>query len=86
MRRCPHNQVQFCPLYIAAHVPGAGGCDDGRIDDGRCAVDRGRLAYAARVARLRITNPGLVEEAEWRESAARALEQRARNRRLNGLH
>lgn len=86
MKRCPHQDVQFCPLYVAMHVAGAGSCDDGHLWDGRCAVDRGRMSYEGCVARLRVSHPGLVEAAEWRRDLAERAAQRARNVRLNGLH
>jgi hypothetical protein len=50
---CPHRETRFCPLYVASHIPGAGGCDDGRLDERNCAVDRG-MNYAAERRRLEV--------------------------------
>ncbi|MBE0694965.1 MAG: hypothetical protein IH590_17955 [Aquamicrobium sp.] len=82
---CPHSDVRFCPLYIAAHVGNAPSCDDGRIWDGRCAVARG-LDYRQHVELLRVRCPGIVELAEWAEEAERRSAQRRRNMLLNGVH
>lgn len=83
--KCPHRDVQFCPLYRASHVPVGLGCDDGKGDSGECAVSRG-VSYIDRVRQIRAKLPGLVEEAEWAVSAAAAMEQRRRNLKLNGIH
>lgn len=86
MGRCPHEDKRFCPLYIAAHIPGAGGCDDGNLAEGTCAVDRGKSFYDAKVCRLRVSHPGLVEDCEWRQDAEKITQQRARNLRAAGIH
>ena len=83
-RRCPHARIQFCPLYVAAHVPNGGGCDDGHIHDGRCAVDRG-MDYGCELARIRGKDPRLVAMLAFNEDAAIATAQRARNRQQNGV-
>lgn len=44
-RGCPHNETRLCPLYWAMHDGGGGSCDDGRLDEGTCGVDRGGLSY-----------------------------------------
>lgn len=44
MSGCPHENILDCPLYLASHIAGAGGCDDGKLHQGGCAVDRG-LSY-----------------------------------------
>lgn len=82
---CPHLDPSHCPLYRAAHVAGAGGCDDGRLAEGGCAVIRG-VDYAGAVAALRIAHPRLVAEAEWDADRARVVRQMARNRRAAGIH
>jgi hypothetical protein len=84
--RCPHADIQHCPLYIAAHTAKGIGCDDGKWEPGAgCAISRGKN-YRAEVERVRMIEPGLVERAEWNESAEKAKAQRARNLRLNGIH
>lgn len=85
-RRCPHANIVYCPLYHAAHIPHAGGCDDGELDTGLCAVDRRRLNYRKEVELLRVHQPGLVERLAFDEDEATRCEQRARNMRLSGIH
>ena len=82
--RCPHADIQFCPLYVASHGTGYG-CDDGQLGDGHCAVHRG-LNYAAEVELIRVNCPGVVERCEWRQALAERAVLRARNLRLNGIH
>lgn len=81
---CPHANPRHCPLYLAAHSP-AGGCDDGRLAEGGCAVDRG-LDYAGAVAALRIAHPRVVADAEWSAGLDQINDQRRRNMRAAGVH
>ena len=81
--KCPHANIAFCPLYHAAHV--SGGCDDGRLEEGGCAVDRG-MDYQRELARLNDARPDIVAAAEWAERKDAVMSQRARNRRYNGIH
>jgi hypothetical protein len=78
-----HAECRFCPLYHAAHDPAlsAWGCDDGRVDEGGCAVDRG-MDYAEAVGRIAALAPRVVAELRWKEDAAASAAQRARNMRL----
>ena len=84
MRNCPHSQAQFCPLYWAAHEPGAGGCDDGGGDE--CAVARGAMNYQNAAARLRATHPRLVAECEFYEMRSDVASQIKRNMCFAGIH
>lgn len=85
--RCPHRDVQHCPLYHAAHYGGGLGCDDGKIDHagGVCAVYRG-ANYRQLVELIRVQLPGVVERCEWNEALVERAGQRARNLTLNGIH
>jgi hypothetical protein len=65
---CPYSNPEHCPLYIASHL-GAGGCDDGRLAEGGCAVTRG-LDYQAALGRL--TRP--VAQTAFNRAAARLKE------------
>ncbi len=86
MRRCPHGNISYCPLYRAAHEAGGFGCDDGRLGEHEgCEVDRG-ADYGRKLSALWKANPELVREAAESESAAMAREQRERNVRAAGLH
>lgn len=68
MKKCPHNDLRFCPLYIAAHEPFGDGCLDGQEGyDNGCAVDRGLLNYDAAVKRVRDRDPVMVGQCEWKE-------------------
>lgn len=86
MGKCPHDRIEHCPLYVAAHEGGGFGCDDGRLweQDG-CAVDRG-MDYGRAVARLCGANRELVQECAEREGLWLKTEQRKRNMRVNGIH
>lgn len=83
MSECPHENIVFCPLYIAAHDGRESiGCDDGRSSGWEgCAVSRG-LDYAKAVARL---NPRFVEACRKKEQAESGREQRRRNMILSGV-
>ncbi|ATN34751.1 hypothetical protein ACO34A_13170 [Rhizobium sp. ACO-34A] len=91
-RKCPHSDIRFCPLYVAAHglqTPEGEwlGCDDGKLEDGHCAVDRG-MNYAREVAKVKRAEPGLVEALEFKEVAAEewAEAERRRGKRQRMLH
>jgi hypothetical protein len=81
---CPHSDISFCPLYIAAHEAGGFSCDDGKLEDG-CAVIRG-LDYGKTLAALWRVKPDLVAEAAAMENEEMARQQRARNMKAAGLH
>ena len=83
MPGCPHADIRFCPLYVAAHAPIGIGCDDVDWVDG-CAVSRG-MSYRAEVERLRVVQPRLIAELAFKESAEIAKQQRARNMRAAGI-
>lgn len=84
-RKCQHERIEFCPLYIAAHEGGGFGCDDGRLAEGGCAVSRG-MDYGKALARLSHANRELVLECAERESHHMKIEQRRRNMKNLGLH
>lgn len=85
--RCPHADIRFCPLYVAAHGISEMGCDDGHLDSGECAVSR-KLNYASAVARLAVDPEGfeVVARCEAAERMEQARQQRARNLRAAGIH
>jgi len=87
MKRCPHPNVVYCPLYAAAHEPDGLGCDDGNLAEHEgCAVDRGVMDYNAGVAALCRVRPDTVRERAEAENAAMARQQRQRNLRAAGVH
>lgn len=85
--KCPHANIVHCPLYHACHDArfADSACDDGRLEQGGCAVDRG-MDYSAAVARIRTVDPRLVAEMEWQEAAEQSKQRRAQNMRAAGLH
>jgi hypothetical protein len=80
-KRCPHEEIQFCPLYVASHGTGFG-CDDGRLGEDGCAVTRG-MPYHREVEVLRVRCPGLVEGCEWRQALADRKARIGRNLRMD---
>ena len=85
MKRCPHADIQFCPLYHAAHIAGAGGCDDGQLGEGGCAVSRG-MDYRQAVKRLEVTQFAMMAELEFKQRQNERREQQRRNLQAAGLH
>ena len=82
---CPHLKIQYCPLYVAAHDARLGiSCDDGRLHEGGCAVDRG-MGYAAQVTRLNLAAPQMVAILRFNEENDARNAQRARNMRSAGI-
>jgi hypothetical protein len=81
VNQCPHDDIRFCPLYVAAHMPNAGGCDDGRLIDGGCAVTRG-MDYADEHRRLEREQFEMVARVEFAERRAASSAQRDRNMRM----
>lgn len=84
--QCPHEHIQYCPLYVIAH--------DGRhyaltcirgVDDGPCEVERGKMDYAAAVEQVRRADPRMVAIVAFNEQNHEARAQRARNMRLAGV-
>lgn len=84
-RKCQHERVEHCPLYVAAHEGGGFGCDDGRLAEGGCAVSRS-LDYGKALVRLSRENRALVLECAERENEYMRIEQRRRNMKNLGLH
>lgn len=85
VKKCPHENIVFCPLYRASHIAGAGGCDDGQLAEGGCAVSRG-MDYHAAVKRLEVEQFTMVAECEFEHRHHERNEQRKRNLRVNGVH
>src|SRR5947199_10391366 len=82
-RRCPHERIEFCPLYVAAHdgsLCGLG-CDDGKLEMGECRIDRG-ADYGAAIAQLSKRAPEMVADCALREHRAQSQAQRERNMRM----
>lgn len=87
MRRCPHDRIQYCPLYVAAHVVGLPTCIGRNLDEG-CDISQRKLDYGTIVAKLIKTAVGaeIVEQCADGEWTAERQAQRARNMRAAGLH
>jgi len=84
-KNCPHPLVQYCPLYVAAHVGRGNSCDDGRLNEGGCAVDRG-LDYASTLARLELDQFEMVARCQFAERQQASNDQRDRNMHAAGVH
>jgi hypothetical protein len=86
-KRCPHPSATWCPLSVANDAAIGIGCDDGQLDAGGCAVDRG-MDYSAELGRLLAHQEGarLVAECDWHRALQSRQEQRRRNMVLNGIH
>lgn len=82
---CPHADIRFCPLYHASHMDNVSGCDDGRLQEGCCAVARG-MDYHVAVAAMEAVEPRLVAQLRFDEDAAARVAQQRRNMRLLRLH
>lgn len=83
--KCPHQLVQYCPLYVAGHVVGLPTCLDKWDYDG-CDVDHGRGQYEELIARLFRRDPSLIAERALAEARAEATAQRNRNIQRNAIH
>lgn len=83
--KCPHERIQYCPLYVAAHCAGLPTCIGDNLYDG-CDVTQGKRDYGGILSKLVKANPGIVEECAEAEWLANRAEQRARNMRRAGLH
>lgn len=83
---CPHRDIRFCPLYVAAHDGELSqlGCIAGEWAEG-CRVDQG-ADYTHAVAVLDGKAPRFTAELRWRQMVVDRQEQRARNMRAAGVH
>lgn len=88
--RCPHDHVQFCPLYVVAHEQRAEllrlTCCSGDMLMEGCAVERGTMDYRRQVALVASIDPRMVATVRFNEEARAAKDQKARNLRLAGIH
>lgn len=84
-RACPHNPSTWCPLSVAMNAPGRPSCDDGKLDQGGCAVDRGG-DYHQLLGELMAVDARLVAECQWYAALWERQAQRDRNLKLNGIH
>lgn len=88
--QCPHAEaIQFCPLYVAGHVPGLLTCFTGQMETDygvHCAVERGEMDFRHAVETVRAANPMLVAQCEFGKMKNDALSQVRLNMRANGIH
>lgn len=82
--KCPHNRIERCPLYHAAHVAELAhlGCVRDLAEP--CLVEKGG-DYKMMVEALRCADPRLVAIIEFRGAAEESREQRQRNIRAAGI-
>ncbi len=80
MKACPHERIEYCPLYVESHYGRGLGCvDDMALP---CLVARGKMNYAKAVAKV---GGDLVLQLGMLDMLRMAREQRARNRRAAGV-
>jgi hypothetical protein len=83
-KRCPHDRIEHCPLYVESHNTRLMGCVDDVAEP--CVVERGKRKYEKLLANLSVADPRLIAMCRFSEEASKVREQRARNLRLNGIH
>jgi hypothetical protein len=83
MSACPHEKVQFCPLYVESHVGRGLGCI--RAGDQFYCDARTPRAYQKMLAAVQAVDPRTVAILAFQEQGAKVREQRSRNMRLLGI-
>ena len=85
--KCPHDRIQYCPLYVGMHIAGGPSCwpKDNNPEENGCAVDQG-ADYGKLVAKFAAQHPREYAECTFGEQANEVKEQRSRNMVLNGIH
>lgn len=85
--KCPHELIQYCPLYVGMHIAGGPSCwpKNGKLEERGCAVDQG-ASYENLVADFFREYPQDFAEITQVEHDHESGEQRRRNLRLNGVH
>lgn len=84
MSECPHEDKQYCPLYVAGHTANGGGCWPAEPDG--CSCDAGHQDYAKALGALIAAGSPIPAECEWRQAKTEADAQRNRNMRTAGIH
>lgn len=75
--KCPHERIQYCPLYVESHNCREMGCVD---DVGKsCEVERGKMDYANAKAALERVDFKLISDCGIAERQFERTEQRKRN-------
>lgn len=83
MAKCPHERIQFCPLFVESHNCRGLGCVDDMAKD--CEVVRGKMNYTKAIDALRETDLPMLTHIQFSEIAFLRQEQRARNLKVNGI-
>lgn len=85
--KCPHEYIQYCPLYIGMHIAGGPSCwpKNNRLEDLGCAVDQG-APYEELVIKFFQAHPKDFAEVTAAEREFEAGMQRKRNMRHSGVH
>ncbi len=85
--KCPHDRIQYCPLYVGMHIAGGPSCWPKKGDpemDG-CAVEQGE-PYEELVAKFFRAYPEEFAAVTLAEREYEKREQRSRNLANNGIH
>ena len=77
--KCPHEKVQFCPLYVGMHIVGSPNCWHRDLNVG-CSVDHG-ASYEDLIAQFFRADPQMFAEITMAERADEGHDQRDRNLR-----
>ena len=87
--KCPHDRIQYCPLYVGMHIAGGPSCWPKNGSDPAskgCAVEQGLATYEELVGEFWHAHPQEFAEVTLAERRYEAGEQRQRNMRLSGVH
>ena len=91
MKKCPHERIEYCPLYIGMHIVGGPSCwpkngsDQMEMNRG-CAVEQGLSTYEELIVKFWHAHPSMFAEITLAERAHESGKQRARNMRLSGIN
>ena len=89
MKKCPHEHIQYCPLYVGMHIADGPSCWPKNGSDPAehgCAVEQGLAEYEDLVAEFWHAHPDEFAACTLAERQRESKEQRQRNLKAAGLH
>ena len=84
--KCPHANIQYCPLYVASHDADGLGCITSGDGEFVCMVEQGTLDHADALGKLMAHDARMVETVRWNEQITNQTAQRKRNLSALGLN